>query len=81
MSFKKAALVAALATSMVSTPVLAQSASSLSVASAQPTRASADMADANEVNGGWFIPLIAIVAVVAGIIALTGGGDDGPSSP
>jgi hypothetical protein len=81
MSFKKASMVAVLAVSMASTPVLAQtSASSLSVAAAE-SRAGADMDSANAVNGGWIIPLLAILAVVGGIIAITSGGDDGPTSP
>lgn len=79
MRFKKASMVAVLAASMASTPVLAQSASSLSVAAAQP--ASAEMASASDINGGWFIPLLAILAVVGGILAITSGGDDGPTSP
>lgn len=84
MSFKKASMVAMLAVSMASTPVLAQtatSASSLSVAAAQPARAGADMDSASEMNGGWFIPLLAILAVIGGVIAITSGGDDGPTSP
>ncbi|MBX3560567.1 MAG: hypothetical protein KF780_02035 [Sphingomonas sp.] len=82
MSFKKASMVAMLAVSMASTPVLAQtatSASSLSVAA--QSRAGADMDSADAVNGGWFIPLLAILAVVGGVIALTSGGDDAPTSP
>lgn len=81
MRFKKASMAVMLAVSMASTPVLAQSASSLSVAAAAPARASAEMTDANEVNGGWFIPLLAVLAVVGGIIAIASGGDDGPTSP
>lgn len=81
MRFKKASMVAMLAVSMASTPVLAQSASSLSVTAAQPDRAGADVTDANAVNGGWFIPLLAILAVVGGILAITSGGDDAPTSP
>jgi hypothetical protein len=82
MSFKKASLAALLAASMVSTPVLAQtSASSLSVAAAQPARAGAEMDSASEMNGGWFIPLLAILAVIGGVLAITSGGDDGPTSP
>ncbi len=81
MSFKKASMAAMLAVSMASTPVLAQtSASSLSIASTE-ARAGADMDSANPLNGGFLIPLLAILAVVGGIIAITSGGDDGPTSP
>jgi hypothetical protein len=76
MSFKKASLAAMLAVSMAGTPVLAQSAAPLSVAE----RSGAATTDENELRGGFIIPLIAIVAIVLGILAATSGGDD-PESP
>jgi len=77
MSFKKASVAAILAVSMASTPVLAQSAASLSVAA----RSGATTEDENELRGGFIIPAIAVIAVILGILALTGGGGDRPSSP
>lgn len=80
MSFKKASVAAALAVSMASTPVLAQTASSaapLSVAA----RSGATTEDANELRGGFIIPLLAVVAVILGILAATSGGNDRPHSP
>ena len=79
MSFKKASVAAALAVSMASTPVLAQtsSAAPLSVAA----RSGATTSDANELRGGFIIPLIAVVAVILGILAATNGGGDRPHSP
>lgn len=80
MSFKKATVVALLAASMTSAPVMAQtaaSASSLSVAS----RAGESTESADELRGGWIVPLIAVVAIILGILAAVGGGDDGPTSP
>jgi hypothetical protein len=81
MSFKKATLAAMLAVSMTSAPVLAQtapSAASLSVAA----RSGAEMDDANAVRGGFLIPLIAVLAIIAGIIVAVGsGGGDRPTSP
>ena len=80
MSFKKASVAAALAVSMASTPVLAQTASSaapLSVAA----RSGATTGDANELRGGFIIPAIAVVAIILGILALTGGHGDRPHSP
>ena len=74
MSFKKASLAAMLAVSMVGTPVLAQT------APAAVERTGAATSDANELRGGFIIPLIAIVAVILGILAATSGGDD-PESP
>lgn len=77
MSFKKATVAAILAASMASTPVLAQSAAPLSVAS----RSGATTQDENELRGGFIIPMIAVVAIILGILVLTGGNDDGPTSP
>ena len=80
MSFKKATVAALLAASMSSAPVLAQTAapaSSLSVAS----RAGESTESASELRGGFIIPLLAVVAVILGILAAVGGGDDGPNSP
>ena len=82
MSFKKASLVAMLAVSMASTPVLAQTATSASSApEAASARSGADMTDASALEGGWFIPLLAALAVIAGIVALVDDGGDRPVSP
>ncbi len=79
MSFKKATVAALLAASMSSAPVLAQtaSASSLSVAA----RAGESTESASELRGGFVIPLIAVVAVILGILAATSGGSEPPRSP
>lgn len=77
MSFKKASVAAMLAASMVASPVLAQSAAPLSVAA----RSGAQTSDANELRGGFIIPLIAVVAIILGILAATGGSGDRPHSP
>jgi hypothetical protein len=80
MSFKKASVAAVLAVSMAGAPVLAQSApsaASLSVAA----RSGAATDDVNELRGGFIIPAVAVVAIILGILALTGGGDDPPHSP
>jgi hypothetical protein len=84
MSLRKASLGAMLAVSMIGTPVLAQSASSAANAPvASSARAGAETADSNELvgAGGWFIPLLAILAIIAGILAATSGGGDRPTSP
>ncbi len=75
MSLRKASLAAALAVSMVGAPALAQT---------QPApvqRSGATMEDANELRGGFIIPLIAIIAIILGILAATGGDGDPPTSP
>ena len=82
MSFKKASLAAALMTSMVSAPVLAQTTTpSSSPAVAESARSGAEMDDANAVRGGFLIPLIAIIAIILGILAATNDGGERPESP
>ena len=78
MSFKKASVAAALAVSMASTPVLAQSsAAPLSVAA----RSGASTQNTNELRGGFIIPLVALVAIILGILAATQGHGSRPHSP
>ena len=80
MSLKKASVAAVIAVSMASTPVLAQTATSaapLSVAA----RSGADFSgEASDLRGGFIIPLVAVVAIILGILAATSGGDR-PHSP
>jgi hypothetical protein len=75
MSLRKASLAAALAVSMVSTTVVAQT------QAAPVQRSGAEMEDANELRGGFIIPLIALIAIILGILAATGGDNDPPHSP
>jgi len=79
MSFKKASLVAMLAVSMTGTQVLAQTATAASTAPA--ARSGADMQDANELRGGAFIALLAIIAIIIGILCAMQDGGDRPVSP
>ena len=80
MSFKKATVAALLAASMSSAPVMAQTAASASPAIAS-ARVGATTESASEMRGGFLIPALAIIAVLLGILAAVGGGDDGPTSP
>ncbi len=73
MSFKKASVAALLAVSMVATPVLAQSAG--------PAPSGAALSDESDARGGFLVPAIAVVAIILGILAAVGGGDDRPHSP
>jgi sugar phosphate permease len=81
MSLKKASVAAVIAVSMASTPILAQtvqtSAAPLSVAARSGAVVSGE---ASDLRGGFIIPLIAIVAIILGILAATGG-KDRPHSP
>ena len=75
MSLRKTSLAAALAVSMVSAPVFAQT------QAAQVQRSGAEMEQANELRGGFVIPLLAIVAIILGILAAVDDGGDRPVSP
>ncbi len=77
MRFGKTLTAAVLAVSVAGTPALAQASSAV----AQSARASASLEDESNLGGGFIIPLIAIAAVIAGIIIIADGGDDAPTSP
>jgi hypothetical protein len=63
---------------MASTPALAQpSAAPHSVAA----RSGATTQNANELRGGFIIPLVALVAIILGILAATQGHGSRPHSP
>jgi hypothetical protein len=69
-------LAAVVATSLVSAPVVAQAAA----AEVDQSRVGAEV-DGENLRGGFIIPLIAIVAIILGILAATGGDDEEPTSP
>ena len=72
----KKTLAAVLAASLVGTPVLAQA------AAVQAARGSSPVGESENIQGGWFLPALAIIAVLLGIWAITNGGDDDlPTSP
>ena len=61
---------------LVATPVVAQ-------AGAVPAaRSGSPVADAENIHGGWFLPALAVIAILLGTLAITSGGDDDlPTSP
>ena len=63
----------AVATSLVVAPVAAQ-------ASVADLRASTE-AEGENLRGGFIIPLVAIIAIILGILAATGGDGDRPHRP
>ena len=74
MKMSKALASLAVATSLVAAPVAAQ-------ASTTELRTATEV-DGENLRGGFIIPLIALVAVILGILVATGGGDDdAPTSP
>jgi hypothetical protein len=73
-AFKKF-MTAASAIAMVVAPTMASAQSAPAVAPATET------VEGSELRGGFIIPLIALVAIILGILALTRDGDDQPDSP
>ena len=69
-------LAAVVATSLVSAPVVAQAAP----ASVEQARVGTEVEGEN-LRGGFIIPLIAIIAIILGILAMAGGDGDLPHSP
>ena len=63
----------AVATSLVAAPIVAQAAPA-------ELRTSTEVEGEN-MRGGFIIPLIAIIAIILGILAATSDGDDDPESP
>jgi hypothetical protein len=71
------ALAAVVATSILAAPIAAQAA----VAEVEQARVGSDVEGEN-LRGGFIIPLIALVAIILGILAATGGDDEElPTSP
>ena len=70
-------MAAGIALSLATTPVVAQAASQ-----PLPSREGSSLTEAENLRGGFLIPAIAIIAILLGILAATGGGsDDEPHSP
>jgi NADH:ubiquinone oxidoreductase subunit 6 (subunit J) len=77
MRISKPLIAAALAISMCSTPVLAQSAAPLSVAA----RSGAATKDSNQLYNSYLLPALVIIAVLAAAILISNNHDNRPSSP
>ncbi len=71
----KGLIAATAAIALATTPALAQ-------ASAAPAPAAETVEEGSELRGGIIVPLIAVIAVILGILALTSDDDDDlPTSP
>jgi hypothetical protein len=77
MNLLKKAAISLAATSMIAAPVAASAATSLDSA-----RANSALGGENELNGsGWIIGLIALAAIIGGVILASDNNDDTPTSP
>ena len=63
--------------------VALMTASTMAAAQAAPevAPASETVEEGSELRGGWIIPLIAIIAIILGILAATHDDDDPPKTP
>ena len=73
-------MTAVAACSLAVSPAIASSASKLSLSSSDAARASTDAGRSNEAAGGFLIPVLAVIAIIGGIVVLVDG-DDEPDSP
>ena len=73
MKLGKALASVAVATSLLAAPIAAQ-------ATVTELRSATEVEGEN-IRGGFIIPLVAVVAIILGILAATGGGSDAPHSP
>lgn len=83
MSFGKVSMAAVVALSMTSASAFAQTATPVSkpsVASSQ-ARAGAALDNESELGGGFIIPLLALAAIIAGILVVLDDNGDEPTSP
>jgi hypothetical protein len=72
---RNAVFTAAAATLLIAQPAMAtRSASSLP--SPQAARTASPVDESEDLRGGFIIPLIALIAIILGILAATSGGDN-----
>ena len=77
MNLLKKVAISLAATSMVAAPVAASAATSL-----ESARATSNLDGKSELSGsGWIIGLIALIAIVGGIIIASDNNDDTPTTP
>ena len=83
MRFGKISLAVIAAASLVSAPVVAQTAPAAKSATAQVERAGANLQDENKLEGGSgiIIAVLAAAAIIAGIVIAADNEEDTPTSP
>ena len=78
----KGIIAATASVALMVTPAVAAAQSSAQAASTEVAPASETVTDGNQLRGGFIIPLIAIIAIILGLLAATHDNDDDlPHSP
>ncbi|HEY5723653.1 MAG TPA: hypothetical protein VIT45_15180 [Allosphingosinicella sp.] len=81
MAFKKL-VASAVSLTLMAAPTIAQAQASATASAVHEVGPADETVDGSELRGGFIIPLIAIIAVILGILAATSDNDDDlPSSP
>ena len=78
----KGIIAATASVALMVTPAVAAAQSSAQAASTEVAPASETVTDGSQLRGGFIIPLIALIAIILGILAATNDNDDDlPHSP
>ncbi len=82
MNLLKKAAISLAATSMIAAPVAASAAPAISAVSFDDVRAVSAVDGQSELDGSsWIIALLALLAIVGGIVIAAGNNSDTPTSP
>ncbi|MBL8651503.1 MAG: hypothetical protein JNL35_14010 [Sphingopyxis sp.] len=82
MNLLKKAAISLAATSMIAAPVAASAAPAMSAVSFDDVRAVSAVDSQSELDGSsWIIALLALLAIIAGIVVAAGNNSDTPTSP
>lgn len=82
MTLLKKAAISLAATSMLMAPVAASAAPAISAVSFDDVRAVSAVEGQSELEGSsWILALLALIAIVGGIVIATGNNSDTPTSP
>ena len=78
----KGLIAATTSVALIATPTMAAAQASAAAARASEVAPSTETVDGNQLRGGFIIPLIALIAIILGILAATNDDDDDlPHSP
>jgi hypothetical protein len=82
MNLLKKAAISLAATSMIAAPVAASAAPAISAVSFNDVRAVSAVEGESDLNGSsWIIALLALLAIIGGIVIAAGNNSDTPTSP